>query len=172
MKKRMLSSTLILAFSFIAFTPNANAAVSNGISIDLVRMLDTNQNPKYQGMNIGYQISITSKSAIYVGYAYMHPYKTHIVEAGWKYYIQKYLNGVYLHLGANYWVSHNKKYRLRDSLAADIRIGYELPINSWLVLSGGISGVFGPPSPTDVSATNISKYGFFFRPHLGFIAHF
>lgn len=172
MNTKILGFLVLMAFSLSFFVSNANASVSNGISIDLVRMLDTNQNPKYQGMNIGYQVSITSKSAIYIGYGYMHPYTTHIVEAGWKYYVQKYLNGLYLHLGANYWVAHNSKYKRRNSLAADIRVGYEIPISSWLVISGGVSAIFGPPSPTDESATNISKYGFFFRPHLGLIAHF
>lgn len=150
---------LVLSFCVVGL---AQASTSIGLGYDLARQLDKNQDDGQA--NLSLQVSIARRSAIVLGYAAGDKYQ--VVEAGFKRYNEKYLSGSFFQLGAGYWYGDKKK-DAKSKLGADLRLGYDLPVTTNLVVTGAVSAVYG----IDNTVTGKSDE-LLFRPHLGVMFHF
>jgi len=159
-----MSSRFLVALMFglvlsLGFAAQASAATSHALGYDAVRQLDKSVDDGQY--NLAYQISVGRRSALVAGFALGDDYQ--VYEAGFKRYNEKYLSGTFFQLGAAYWRGD-----VNDSdLAADLRLGYELPVNRWLVATAAVSAVYGIDHPATGKSDDL-----LFRPHLGFMIHF
>lgn len=158
MLKRFLIVSL-LGLSLSAMT-QAFAATSHSFGYDLARNLHTQVDDGQ--WNLDYQFSVGRRSALVLGLAKGDDYQ--VYEFGFKRYNQRYLSGTFFQLGLAYWQGD-----VNDSdLGVDLRLGYDLPVNTWLVFTGGVSSLYGVEQPT---ATG-ERDDYVLRPHLGIRVHF
>lgn len=139
----------------------AEARTSHGIGFDAVRYLDQAQDGDQ--LNLSWQVSTGRRSAVVVGIADGDQYQMY--EAGFKRYNEKYLSGSFYQLGVTYW---NGSSGVDSELGMDIRVGYEIPLSRWAVITGSVGTVYGVDTPENSS----SSLPLVFRPHLGVIFHF
>lgn len=139
---------------------NVQADNSHAFSYDLVRQLDTVQDGGQ--LNLNYQVSTGRRSALVVGIADGDHFQ--VYELGFKRYNERLLSGTFFQLGASYWRGDDG---YDSSAAADVRLGYELPLSRHFVLSGAISANYGAENPWSEDSSD-----FIFRPHLSLMWHF
>ncbi|MDR9469144.1 hypothetical protein [Marinospirillum sp.] len=147
---------LVLSLGVVAQT---SAATSHAFGYDAVRQLDKSVDDGQ--LNLSYQLSLGRRSGLVLGAATGDDYQ--VFEAGFKRYNQKYLSGTFFQLGAAYWDGDQAS----SDLGADLRLGYELPLNRWMVASAAVSAVYGVDHPVTGKSDDI-----LFRPHLGLMIHF
>lgn len=157
--KASLVALLLLATGLSATA--VEARTSHGIGFDAVRYLDQAQDGDQ--LNLSWQISTGRRSAIVLGIADGDQYQMY--EAGFKRYNEKYLSGSFYQLGATYW---NGSSGVDSELGVDVRVGYEIPLSRWAVVTGSVGTVYGVDTPQNSS----SSLPLVFRPHLGVIFHF
>lgn len=154
----LVASILSLALS-LGFVSQAAAATSHAFGFDAMRQLDKSVDDGQ--FNLSYQVSVGRRSALVGGFATGDDYQ--VYEAGFKRYNEKYLSGTFFQLGAAYWRGDEQD----SELAADLRLGYELPLSRWLVASAAVSAVYGLDHPVSGKSEDL-----LFRPHLGLKVHF
>ena len=160
MSKRFLVACLLGLMLGSGWVTQATAATSHAFGYDLLRQLDRTFDDGQA--NLSYQVSVGRRSALVAGFALGDDYQ--VYEAGFKRYNEKYLSGTFFQLGAAYWRGDVQA----SDLGADLRLGYELPINRWMLLSGAVSMLYGVDQPTSKGQSK----DLHFRPHLGIKAHF
>ncbi len=160
MSKRFLVASLLGLVVSLGAATQATAATSHAFGYDVFRQIDRTFDDGQA--NLTYQVSVGRRSALVAGFALGDDYQ--VYEAGFKRYNEKYLSGTFFQLGAAYWRGD-----VNDSdLGADLRLGYELPVNRWMVLSGAVSLLYGIDLPT----SQAKGEDLHVRPHLGFKVHF
>lgn len=157
--KALLAAGLLVPLLGLATV--AEARTSHGIGFDAVRYLDQAQDGDQ--LNLSWQVSTGRRSAVVVGIADGDQYQMY--EAGFKRYNEKYLSGSFYQLGVSYW---NGSSGVDSELGMDFRVGYEIPLSRWAVVTGSVGAVYGVDTPENSS----SSLPFVFRPHLGVIFHF
>ncbi|MBE0508318.1 MAG: hypothetical protein IBX50_16645 [Marinospirillum sp.] len=157
--KALLAAGLLVPLLGLATV--AEARTSHGIGFDAVRYLDQAQDGDQ--LNLSWQVSTGRRSALVVGIADGDQYQMY--EAGFKRYNEKYLSGSFYQLGVSYW---NGSSGVSSELGMDIRVGYEIPLSRWAVITGSVGTVYGVDTPENSS----SSLPLVFRPHLGVIFHF
>ncbi|MFK7161624.1 hypothetical protein V6U78_11310 [Marinospirillum sp. MEB164] len=153
----LLLASLVVCFSITVSSAQANT--SHAFGYDLARQLDRNQDDGQ--LNLSYQVSVGRRSALVLGLADGDEYQ--VYEAGFKRYNERYLSGTFYQLGASYWRGDEAD----SNIGADLRLGYEMPLTRWMVLSASISGVYGIDHPTTGKKNELV-----IRPHLGVLLHF
>lgn len=158
------TKALLLAgmlFSALGLATAAEAKTSHAIGFDAVRYLDEAQDGEQ--LNLSWQVSTGRRSAVVVGASDGDQFQ--MLEAGFKRYNEKYLSGSFFQLGASYW---NGKSNVDSELGLDFRVGYEIPLSRWAVVSGSVGTLYGIETPANAS----SSLPLVFRPHLGILFHF
>ncbi|SFX74492.1 hypothetical protein [Marinospirillum alkaliphilum] len=156
--KALLIALLLLATGLAATA--AEARTSHAFGFDALRYLDQAQDGDQ--FNLSWQMSTGRRSALVFGVADGDNYQMY--EAGFKRYNERYLSGSFYQLGASYW---NGDTGYKNDFGLDLRVGYEIPITRWAVVSGAISTLYGIDTPQ-----NKDSYSLVFRPHMSLLIHF
>lgn len=152
--KVLLVAVLLTGPLLLATT--AHARTSHGFAFDAMRALDETLDGGQP--NLSWQVSTGRRSALVLSGAAGDDYQ--VYEAGFKRYNERYLSGTFFQLGASYWKGDSG---IDSELGLDLRLGYELPLTTWAVLTGAVSTVYG---------TDLTDNDLLFRPHLGIMIHF